>query len=78
MIMMSDEEVKGFLMNYLIDMFIDAHKYDKKYYYNKRLKDFEKIVDDCLNTGEGNLYGHMEVNRNGGEKYLLKISLEKE
>lgn len=51
-------------------------KDDKR--YNKRLKDFEKIVDECLNNGEGDLYGHVKVNRNGGEKYLLKISLEKE
>lgn len=74
--MMSDEEVKGYLMNYLKFMLLDANKDDKV--YNKRLKEFGKLVDDCLKNGEGNLYGHVKVYRNGEEKYLLKISLEKE
>lgn len=73
--MMSDEEVKKDLVYFLCYMLLDA-KDDKR--YNRRLKEFGKLVDDCLNTGEGNLYGHVKVNRNGGEKYLLKISLEKE
>ena len=73
--MMSDEEVKKYLMHFLCYMLLDANKDDK--IYNKRLNDFEKIVDDCLNTGEGELYGPFKVNRNGVEKYLLKISLEK-
>lgn len=73
--MMSDEEVKKYLMHFLCYMLLDANKDDK--IYNRRLKEFGKLVDDCLNTGEGELYGHVEVNRNGGEKYSLKISLEK-
>lgn len=73
--MRSDEEVKKDLVYFLCFLLLDA-KDDK--IYNRRLKEFGKLVDDCLNTGEGNLYGHIEVNRNGGEKYLLKISLEKE
>lgn len=74
--MMSDEEVKKYLMHFLCYMLLDANKDDKV--YNKRLNDFEKIVDDCLKNGEGELHGPVKVNRNGGEKYLLKISLEKE
>ena len=73
--MMSDEEVKKYLMHFLCYMLLDANKDDK--IYNKRLNDFEKIVDDCLNSGEGELYSPVKVNRNGVEKYLLKISLEK-
>ena len=44
----------------------------------RRLKEFEQLVDDCVGTGEGSLTSYTRVNRNGGELYTLKITLYKE
>lgn len=46
-------------------------------YKNARLKDFERIIKECLKKGESKNYSLLKMNNETKTKYMLSINLEK-
>ena len=77
---MTDEECIQLLTKFWIDFFaLDEKVNDKENYEIKqtRINDFKQLCEDAVTKGEGVLMGRSIMNHNGGEGYLLKLTLTK-